>query len=87
MSTDEKLHILPHFSLEEIASVQAEFERQQQHGRALGDNDSERVRDALQRGKFWTEQIAHLIESNKEDSEEMAHAKEQLSQCREITGI
>lgn len=85
--SDNKLRTLPHFSPEEIASVQAEFERQQQHGRSLGDNDSERVRDALQRGKFWTEQIAHLIEYGKEDSDEMAHAREQLAQCREITGI
>lgn len=83
------LVILPHFAPEEVAALEAEHARRELlfKGRGVFDNDEERVRDAIQRGNYWTEQIAHLVRFGfSPDSEEMRHALAQLGDCLHAQG-
>lgn len=86
---EEQIVALPHFTSEEVEVLKVEHERRELlfKGRGLLDNDEERVRDAVQRGNYWTEQISHLIRlGHSPYTEDMQHALNQLSECLHLQG-
>lgn len=54
--------------------------------RGLGGNSEERIRDAVQREKFWTGQIEHLQSLASFDAVDMAHAREELAHALFVQG-
>jgi hypothetical protein len=86
-STSDPLVLLPHFTPEEVEALNKEHRRREEVAktRAQLDNDSERVRDAIQRESFWITQLDYLIDNERPEAD-IQHAEEELAHSLAIQG-
>lgn len=85
--SENELVILPHFTPVEVEALNKEHKHREEVAktRAQLDNDSERVRDAIQRESFWVTQLEYLTDNEGADAA-VLHAEEELAQCLAVQG-